>query len=305
METNELQTRKNENIIKTNVPEEMYQKYLVENLFRKWKEKFLDEDTGEVIEVERKEIILERGTFIGDDQMAVIQFHTQTGDIDGGLITVSDQKRLAVLSNGWHIVPWCVTARINDKPRNFLLLARNIFQALDIVTDYVELHYDSSFYITTAKGFKDHIFLQDLTSRLVEEDGTEKPEEETADGQKDVYFFYSVEAEVKFGGKLTEDSSERSYRFLVYAKDLDDVKSRIEKYITDTIRENKGYGDLGYFEQALLENDFEVTLKTGGTVNCTAVISREFTMAYNPTPEDGKKEEGADEAPAPEASPEE
>ncbi len=130
METQKVQTRKNENIITTIVPEEMYQKYLVENLYRTWKERFLDEDTGEVVDVERKEIILERGTFIGD-----------------------------------------------------------------------------------------------------------------------------------------------------------------------TIRENKGYGDLGFFEQILIESDFEVTLKTATTVNCSAVICREFTMQYNPEAGE-KKEEKSKEAPA-------
>ena len=47
METPKVQTRKNENIITTIVPEEMYQKYLVENLYRTWKERFLDEDMDE------------------------------------------------------------------------------------------------------------------------------------------------------------------------------------------------------------------------------------------------------------------
>lgn len=298
MEPKEIQTRKNENVILTDVPEEMYQKYLVESLFRTWKEKFLDEDTGEVQEVERKEIILERGTFIGDDQLAVIQFHTQTHDI--GLVKVSDQKRPGVLSNGWKIVPWCVTCSIFDKSHKFILLARNIHQALEIVTDYVELNYDDLFSITSVRGFKDHIFLQDPTTRLVEEDGTEKPENETEEGKKDVYVFYSVEADVKFGGKFhPDDTEERGYLFLVYAKSIEDAKSRIEKHIQDTIHENKGYGDLGFFEQVLLENDFEVTLKTATVVKCSAVICREFTLAYNPEMNDKKEEEAA----APEETP--
>ena len=100
---------------------------------------------------------------------------------------------------------------------------------------------------------------------------------------KYVKFLDSVDADVKFGCKFhKDDSEERNYHFLVYAKDVEDVKSRIEKYIGDIIRENKGYGDLGFFEQILIESDFEVTLKTATTVNCSAVICREFTMQYNP-----------------------
>ena len=305
MEPKEIQTRKNENILETNVPEEMFGKYLVENLFRKWNEKFLDEDTGEYTEVERKEIILERGTYIGDNQLAVINFHIQTGDIQ--LVKVSDQKRLAVLSNGWRLSPWAVTVNIT-KRHKFILLARNIFQALEIVTDYVELHYNTSFSILNATSFKDHIFLQDEMSRLIEQDGEDVPESETEEGKKDVYVFYSVNATVKFGSKLhADESEERDYMFLVYAKSVEDVKSRIEKYITDTIRENKGYGDLGFFEQILLENDFEVTLKSATTVNCTAVICREFTLAYNPEASIEEKESSEaepDTTQTPEESPE-
>lgn len=289
METPKVQTRKNENIITTNVPEQMFGKYLVENLKRKWKEKFLDKDTGEVIEVERTEFVLERGTYLQADQLAVIQFHMQAGDIDGEL-KVSDQKRLAVFSTGWGLVPWCVTCRISEKNHNFILLARNIFQALDIVTDYVELHYDKSFSITTARGFKSHIFLQDDTTRLQEEDGTEKPEDETEEGKKAVYVFYSIEATVNFGQK---SEIERDYKFLVYAKDVEDAKSRIEKYISDTVLRGEKYTDLGYFDKLIALEEIKVNIKTAGTVNCTAVICREFSMQYNP------KEEKEDAAPAP------
>ena len=47
MKTSKMQTRKDEIIITTTDPSEMLGKYLVNSIFRKWYEPFVDEDTGE------------------------------------------------------------------------------------------------------------------------------------------------------------------------------------------------------------------------------------------------------------------
>ena len=164
--TKKIQTKKNEVIITTSDTDQMYKKYLVKPLLRKWYEHLLDEDTGEMIEVERNEIVLEKGTYLLEDQLAVINFHLQAGDVTEAV--VSDQKRCGVCSIGWGVQPWCVTAKIFKKHK-YLLFARSIFQALAIVEDYLELKCDTSFSITSAKEYKDHIFIFDDTVKMVEE----------------------------------------------------------------------------------------------------------------------------------------
>ena len=74
---------------------------------------------------------------------------------------------------------------------------------------------------------------------------------------------------------------------------MEDAKSRIEKYISDTVLRGEKYTDLGYFDKLIALEEIKVNIKTAGTVNCTAVICREFSMQYNP------KEEKEDAAPAP------
>lgn len=53
METNNIQTRKDEIRFFTNKPEEMLGKYLAKRLLRTWQEDFVDNDTGEVVSIDR------------------------------------------------------------------------------------------------------------------------------------------------------------------------------------------------------------------------------------------------------------
>lgn len=80
MKTTKIQTKKNETVITTSDTSMMHKKYLVNDLFRKWMEPYVDSDTGEIIEIERTELVLKRGTYLDVDQLAVIQFHLQAGD---------------------------------------------------------------------------------------------------------------------------------------------------------------------------------------------------------------------------------
>lgn len=268
-----VQTRHNETIISTSDTEEMYGRYLVQPLYRKWHEDFLDEDTGEVIAVERSEIIMPRGTYLEEDQLAVINFHIQTGDITE--VTVSDQKRTGVLSNGWKVQPWSVTVQLQKKHK-YLLLARNIFQALAIVEDYFELHCDTSFSITSAKEFKNHIFIFDDTVKLIDDNGVERPENEMEEEKIAVYMFYSIEATAILG-----EDNEKDYRFLLYAKNVEDAKTIIEKYIREKIEKSADDNDLSLVDAYVAAELVVINVTSATKVKCTGVIGLEFTEAYN------------------------
>lgn len=268
----DIQTKKNEVIMTTSDTDQMYGKYLVKPLFRKWEEKFLDEDTGEVIIVERSEMVLEKGTRLLEDQLAVINFHLQAGDVTE--VVVSNQKRCGIFSTGWGVQPWCVTAKLVKKHK-YLLFARNIFQALEIVEDYLELNCDINFSITSAKEYKDHIFIFDDTVKLVEDNGSEKPETEV-DEKAYVYMFYSVEANVIF-----LEEKEQPYRFLIYAKDVENAKEKIEKHVREKIAKKADEHNLGVVDTYMAQESLTVNVISATKVNCSGVIGLEFTEAYN------------------------
>ena len=77
----ETVNRFEEEIITTSNLSEMKDKYLAETLYRKWPENFVDESTGELVNIERKEIIFARGTLLDSNALEEINFFLQSGDI--------------------------------------------------------------------------------------------------------------------------------------------------------------------------------------------------------------------------------
>ena len=271
MKTSKMQTRKDETVITTSDPSEMLGKYLVSTLYRKWMEPFVDEDSGEIMEIERYEPVLERGTYLEGEQIAVINFHMQAGDVTE--VTVSDQKRIGKFATGFGVHPWCVTILLNKKHK-YLLLARNIWQAIEIVEDYCEQKFDIVFDIVSAKEFKQHIFIFDDTVKMVEDNGQIKTQTEVDEERGVVYVFYSVEVIVKYSDNFAPD-----YRYLVYAKDVDDAKLLIEKDVRKRAeQEAQLYGTS--FCESRAEGAIEIVVKQAKQVNCSGVIGLEFTEAY-------------------------
>lgn len=271
MKTSKMPTRKDETIITTTDPSEMLGKYLVNPIFRKWYEPFIDDDSGELIEVERHEIVLERGTYLDGEQIAVINFHMQTDDLTE--VKVSNQKRIGKFATGFGVHPWCVTVLLHKKHK-YLCLARNIWQAIEIVEDYCEQKFDIVFDIVSAKEFKQHIFIFDDTVRMVEDNGQIKTQTEVDEDRGIVYVFYSVEVQAKYS-----DDSASDYRYLVYAKDVDDAKVLIEKDVRKRAEQEASiYGSEFCADRA--DGDIEIIVKQAKQVNCAGVIGLEFTEAY-------------------------
>ena len=76
-----IDTRKDEVRYITSDPKKMINKYIVSTVCKTWTEDFIDEDTGEVVSIERNEVLFPRGTFIDPDVLARIQFSMQADGI--------------------------------------------------------------------------------------------------------------------------------------------------------------------------------------------------------------------------------
>lgn len=84
-------------VIETNKPDEMLHKYLAECAVKTWTENFVDEDTGENVPVERKEVIFDRGTYIDEALLPKIMFSIQSEELK--TVKVCDKKPLAKRHN--------------------------------------------------------------------------------------------------------------------------------------------------------------------------------------------------------------
>lgn len=256
-----IETRKTEIRFKTSDPKEMIGKFLAERLLRGWMEDFVDEETGAVVQVERNEVIADRGQLIDGDLLSMINFHLQCGDIKE--VTVSNQRREGVLVKNNFLFPWLATVRIGTKNHKFLLYAISLETAIEVTKDFVELNYAGGFYITQLKEYSSCIILRDnLKKYLPDEELGFDPvdEEEEIENLK----FYQIDATI-----LTDETREMQ-TFVVETKDAEKAMVVINDYVN---RQNQ--------KQDYKYENIEVKLETAKIISCDRFIEKEFSLAYS------------------------
>ena len=257
--SSEVITRKSEILITSSEPAELRNKFLAKRLLRTWTEDFVDNQSGEVITIERSEVIADRGVLITGDMLSQLMFYIQSGDISE--ITVSNQRRVAAMLERNSMFPWTATVRLGEKKKKFILYACNLQMATEIVKDYVELNYVEYFDIIQVKEFTQAILLKDTLNGFSQEDGSFEDERqlEESEDQK----FYQIDVTV-----ITDDE-DVSYpaQFVVETKDID--KSLV------VIR--------SFLDERNAEREYKITelkLEQAKIIPCDSFIEREFSMAY-------------------------
>lgn len=221
-------------------------KYLTENLYRRWEEKFIDEDTGELVPIERREIILYQGEELTDDNLQTIKFFMDSGELKE--VSVSNLQRSARLVGGSATI-WTAVVDDNDKKRTFYLYANSAIVAQQIITDYVEQHYKGTFEIKSLKE-QQYFTLVSLAKKNSDEEQNK---------------FYQIEVEIMV--------NKESYpmRFLVKAPNAEEAKVLSEAFYETYMRVADEDKELP---------PYTMTLLSAKTLNVEAVIDHQFCKEY-------------------------
>lgn len=273
-QTEKIQTRKDEVRFKTSDTRRIIGKYLAANVLKTWKEDFLDESTGEVITIERNELLFERGKYIDNDLAEQINFSIQAEEIKE--VEVSNQRRLATQNKRTGLYPYKVSASIGMKRHNFILQAQNVTKAIEVATDFIELNFTQSFDITSVKLMDDVVILNDRLRKYVEaQEGANEVGEEAdnAEEQRGDVKYYKVEAEVAIKEEDEEEPGKTSYDFIVRTKDVDTAKVVITAWIDAKVNERiEKDGD----ERKVVD----ISILSASPFACNAIIEKAFCMAY-------------------------
>ena len=268
------QTRKDEVRFRTSDIRRIVVKFLASNVLKTWNEDFIDESTGEVVTIERNEILFERGSYIDDDLAQQINFSIQAEEIKD--VEVSNQRRLATPNQRTGLYPFKVSARIGTKRHNFILQAQDATKAIEVATDYIELNFRNSFDITDIKLMDNVVILNDRLRKAVEakeggnEEGAEPDDgEETRDDTK----YYKVEAEVAISTENEEEPEKKPYDFIVRTKDVDTAKVVITAWINAKVKERtERDGD----ERKVID----LSILSASPFACNAIVDKAFCLAY-------------------------
>lgn len=254
-----LTTRHNEVKIFTAEPREMLNKYLVQSVYRTWNEDFVDEDTGEVVSIERRELLSERGSKIDQDLLAKLQFSLQAKEMEG--VHISNQKRQAYEIESNRMNVWVAKVEVETKGSKYLFYSNNITNSIEIVRDFIEQKKEGSFNILECKEFVRSIILEDTL---------ESTEDTPSDGGKK---FLQIDTTVSF-----EDAEGMPYTFIVHTNSIEKAMIVIEHYINqreEEVKDQNQSNKVKYIPRA-----FKVCIEKAAPIPIGTFIPQEFSEAY-------------------------
>lgn len=268
--TDPTKTRKDAQLFTVTDPAEAIGFYLAEDLTKTWIEDFTDGDTGEVVSINRCDIIKRRGELITPDIASSLIFFIQTGDVTE--IKISDQRRQASEYNTSKLKPYKVTASINGKRHQFILEAQTVELALEVARDWIELNYNGDFTIIGASALLNVVLLNSTLERFNDETG--ESEEISGSGESDgeTTRYYKADAEVKITYFGEDEPRDVNFTFIVKTLDVDTAKAAATAWIAARMKDSS-------------DPDHEIssvktTLTSATPLSCTALINRAFCEAY-------------------------
>lgn len=270
MEKSKIQPRQLEVIRFTDNSADMINMYIAEPVVKKCKQNFLDEDTGESIDIEMGELLFHKGTFITASMLSEINFSILAKEITG--LTVSNQRRSGYEAESAKLGVYVAQIFSDQKNRKYLLYANNIANALDIIRDYAEQIYDCEFEIVMVKEFTDSIILEDNLRNIdIASEDEEAQLEEMADRFN--FKFFQIDTSIAF-----EDSPSTSYHFIVRTSKVEKAMVLISKYINAKDKERSEVArKSGNYSPA---REFTIELEKVAPMPIVDFVPKVFTDIY-------------------------
>jgi len=282
-----IETRKTEKRYVTSDPKKMLNMYLAKRVLKTWEESFIDEDTGETVNIERNEVLFDRGSLIDQDLLAKIRFSMEADGIKE--VEVSSQKRLAFENENKFLYPYLAQAQICDKKYKFLLYATGLENVCLILKDYIELNYQSGFTLTMAKEFDSCVILTDNLKECKVDDATLEElkdkyllgdsvtqEDNNEESKPDEKKFYQIETKITFGEEGEEE--ERIQTFVVNTLNVDRAMMLITHYLKNKEEEcEKQAKEKGH---EFNKREIHAAIESAKPIPVGRFIPKEFSMAY-------------------------
>ncbi|MDX9847434.1 MAG: hypothetical protein RBT74_10680 [Tenuifilaceae bacterium] len=222
--------------------------FLREAVCKGWTEDFVDEDTSEVVTIERKEVLFDKATALTSDVVSKLLFYFQCGDVKE--VVVSNQCRAAYEAN-YGTTTYIAVAEIGPKRKKykFLFSASSIPVCVDILKDYIELNFLGGYRIISIKEFQTNLIVDDNLAREnapADEDALNKDK------------FYQITAIVSI------DEYEYSTNAVVKTLDLDKAMILLKRRI----------------EEADQDQEISTRLEEAKLLSVDYIIENDFVAAY-------------------------
>lgn len=276
-----IETKHTERRYKTTDPTRMQNMFTASRVLKTWIEDFVDEDSGEVVPIERNEVILDRGVLIGPDNLSQLQFHIQCGDVEE--VEVSNQRRMAFPIERNRLRPYLAIIEAGDKKHKLLFWSQSIEQSIPLLKDYIELKYSGGFLLLSIKEFDTAIILLDTFKKLKDEvDGEREIEEGENELDDDNKKFYQIEFNA-----VDLDGTSSTYAAVVQTYNVDRAMMLINDWLNKN--ERRRYEEAIAAGREYNLRELSTTIESAKPIPVGEYIPREFSQAYVDNSLDGLK----------------
>ena len=269
-QTEKKQWKRPEDIVtfRTSNPKEMLGKYLPDNVMKKWMEDFIDEDTGDVVSIERSEVIVNRG-YISQDVLQQIMFAIQSGDIEDVEVCEDDVNEMKLnvprYSTVYNVE---LSGGCTDLTgEHFVTHAQTIPQAIRIAAEFGQMYRG---YFGMVKATR----CVTVDAVIVPDDHQCIPEEERqpAEMRKD-YFRVTVRTEWVDNMKLKKLDT----NYIIAANDVGQAEERIARLMDIKRAEQERKGEA-------IDNSITNTIRKAVPFDVDCIVPREFSDMYRENP---------------------
>ena len=264
----ELNTRHSEKRVTTADPKLLVNMFTANRVLKTWVEDFVDEDTGDVVTIERNEVIFDRGTLLDKEKVAQLQFYIQAGEIEK--VEVSNQKRMAYHVERKYIRPHFAVVEVGDKKQRILFWAPDIERSIPLLKDYVELKFSGAFFILSIKEFETSIILIDNLKKQASETESQPEDETESDDNKK---FYQIEFNAE-----DIDGSSSTYTAVVQTYNVDRAMMLINDWLNKN--ERRRYEEAKERGHEYVIREFRTTIESAKPIPVGIYIPKEFSNAY-------------------------
>ena len=258
MDKEQITTRFDEVRQKTTDLKQLAGKFLAASACKTWTEYFVDSDTGEIVSIERSQVIMKKGTKLDGDKLSELNFSLQSGDVTE--VEVTNQVRGGITEDFYAPQLFEVTARMDLMKYKYLLHALSVRQAYDIAADWLEQGAVQRYiYILGVKSLSYYSYLRPAG----------RTEEEEADITTP---FYKASAEI-WKTAFAEDKEKpqrAAYKYILQAADVKEANDIVRQRLRAT-------------EDAITkagERVIRTATVAASPYQLTGVIPREFCEVY-------------------------
>jgi hypothetical protein len=250
----------------TSDPKEMLGKYLPKRVLKTWHEDFRDDDTGEIVTIERNEVLMERGK-LTNERVSEVMFFIQAGDIDGVDVCEDDVAEMTLYTpNYLHIFNVEMHYGIDEK-QNYVVYAQTIPQAIKIASEFGQVYRGIQGWVTATRVVR-------VDARIVPDDHQciPEPDRTPAYDRKD---YFKVQVRTEWVEDMKLKKSDMNY--IIHAKDVGEAKERIALLLDIQRAEAEKRGDH-------IDPDHRTTIRKAAPFEVDCIVPREFSEMYHEEP---------------------